>query len=125
MRRRSFVGLLAGAVFTVLTAKVPVLAEEPLNSYASAPKGLGYLIDSGPGNRVLVGVESAYTPLTDDQIAEMVAWSVAHTSYATNWGRGWFAQDQAPIGRVRHSFTFLTDEEIAERDRMEAGDVRS
>lgn len=30
MKRRSFVGLLAGAVFTVLTAKVPVFAAEPV-----------------------------------------------------------------------------------------------
>ena len=32
MRRRSFMGLLAGAVFTVLTVKVPVFAAEPLEA---------------------------------------------------------------------------------------------
>lgn len=49
MRRRGFLQLAGAAVLGVLTAKVPVFAEE-LNAYAKAPRGLVNLIDSPPGS---------------------------------------------------------------------------
>lgn len=52
-----------------------------------------------------------YRPWTDAQLAKRVARSVANTGYARNWGR---PVEGGPVeGGLRHSFEFLTDEEIA------------
>lgn len=58
-----------------------------------------------------------YRPWSKAQLAARVALSVANTYYDC-----WYERPRglpAPVGTLRHSFTPLTDEEIAERNKKE------
>lgn len=59
-----------------------------------------------------------YRPWTEDRIAAKIAWARANASYRYNWGRP-VEPGPPPVSHLRHHFTFLTPEEIAERKAKE------
>lgn len=75
---------------------------------------LGVLVSSEHSLWTRISDRFFYRPWTDEELADRVAWMMAHASHARNWGRP--VEAGPPVtGQLGHSFTFLTTAEVEQQ----------
>lgn len=98
MRRRAFLGWVTAGAMAII---------------GTTPHGQGiYIADVKVNLYTRLYDWLFYRPWTPEEIKERVAWSVAHTNYQS-WHKPEEHAGPRPVALSGHSFTQLTDEEIA------------